>query len=671
VTSEGSGNRSARSRWPRWALLVVIAAAALAYSNSLSGPFVFDDIHAIVENPHLRGLWPLADALAAPPQSTVAGRPVVSLSLALNYAAGGLDVRGYHLVNVALHVLCGLLLYGIVRRTLLRGPCAAGSGRRAGGFALACALLWAVHPLNTETVNYVVQRTESIMALFYLLTLYCAVRAAASARPATWVLGSIAACAAGMASKETMVTAPFAVLLHDLAYRSESYRRVLARRWPLYVGLGATWGLLATLMLAGPRSHTVGFGLGIGALQYAKSQAVLIVDYLRLAVWPHPLVFDYGYARPLAAGVASPYIAAVLLLLTAAVILFLRRPVVGYPAIWVFLVLAPTTSVVPIVSEVGAERRMYLPLAGLVVLAVSVAYALTRALERRSTSIPAGRAGVAVLAVVTLALIWTTHRRNEDYRDPVRLWRTVVAARPDNPRGYDQLGKAIHEAGGPGKALAYYERALELDPGQSKAQFNLGVALADLGQTDEAVARYRRALALDPRLARAHHNLGSLLANRGELDRAVGHFREATRHAPEWAPAWQHLGRALRLTGRSRAALESLGHAIRLDPENREALEDRAWILATDPDPALRDGAEAVRLSERAVALAGEAGAATLDALAAAYAEAGRFEDAAATIERARVVAATEEMRQRMDRRLELYRSERPYREAGPAGSGR
>jgi hypothetical protein len=155
-------------------LLVLVGAAT--YANSLSGPFIYDDEEAIEENTHLRPPWSVSRVLGAPPQSPLAGRPVVGASFALNYAAGELDVRGYHTLNIAIHILVALVLFGIVRRTLLTPAMRSRFERAATGIAFACALLWLVHPLQTEVVNYTTQRTESLMGLFYFLTLYCAIR---------------------------------------------------------------------------------------------------------------------------------------------------------------------------------------------------------------------------------------------------------------------------------------------------------------------------------------------------------------------------------------------------------------------------------------------------------------------------------------------------------------
>ncbi|MHC4609143.1 MAG: hypothetical protein ACYS7M_02205, partial [Planctomycetota bacterium] len=246
-----------------WLLPVVLLGAALAYSPGLSAPFIYDDLSAIRENPHIRHLWPLREAMSAPEQTPLAGRPVVSLSLAVNYAIGGIDVRGYHAFNLAVHLISAVLLFAIARRTLHSHLLHERYTASAGWIALAVAAIWALHPLQTESVIYVVQRTELLMGLFYVLTLYCAIRGSRSARPWFWHTAAVSACALGMASKEVMVSAPLIVLLHDRVFISGSFRGALARRPGLYAGLALTWVLLGVLLASGPRSESIGFNHGV------------------------------------------------------------------------------------------------------------------------------------------------------------------------------------------------------------------------------------------------------------------------------------------------------------------------------------------------------------------------------------------------------------------------
>src|SRR5262249_11190655 len=178
----------------------------------------------------------------------VSGRPLVNLSLAVNYAIGGLDVTGYHVWNVAVHVCCALLLFGIVRRTL-----------DDAGVAAASAVLWMVHPLQSEAVDYISARTESMMALCYLATLYASVRSLRSPQGGRSTAVAVAACAAGMACKESMAAAPMMVAAYDRTFAFRSWKDAVRSRWPLYAGLAATWLVLTALVLHAPRAHSAGF----------------------------------------------------------------------------------------------------------------------------------------------------------------------------------------------------------------------------------------------------------------------------------------------------------------------------------------------------------------------------------------------------------------------------
>ncbi|HEX7598176.1 MAG TPA: hypothetical protein VF518_08170, partial [Polyangia bacterium] len=311
---------AARPRKIWGAVGLLVAAIVAAYANSFHGPFLFDDVPSIIENQSIRSLGSL-QVLAAPPDAiTTAGRPVVNLSLAINYAIGGLAVEGYHVVNLALHILAALALFALVRRTLLLPTLSAQFGAAATGLALAVALLWAVHPLQTESVTYVVQRAEAIVGLFYLLTLYCFLRGATADRGRAWYAAAVGACALGMASKEVMVSAPLVTVLFDRTFLAGSFRESLRRRWRLWLAMAATWALLALLHhLSRNRGGSAGFGLGMTAWAYARTQFGCIMHYLRLTVWPTPLVLDYGYPIARTAAEIVPYALGVFVLIAATV----------------------------------------------------------------------------------------------------------------------------------------------------------------------------------------------------------------------------------------------------------------------------------------------------------------------------------------------------------------
>jgi protein O-mannosyl-transferase len=344
-----------------WALGAIVAAVFAAYASSVSAPFVFDDQLSIVENPTIRQL---SLAALVPPSGqglTVEGRPLLNLSLALNYAISGLNAWSYHLLNVAIHLLAALTLFGLVRRTL-----AALNAPASTLISLSAALLWTLHPLQTESVTYLVQRTESLMGLFYLLTLYCFARGATTGNKTPWFALSVVACALGMATKEVMVSAPLIVLLFDRTFIAGSFRDAWARRSRVHLALAATWLLLAVLVIgAGNRGGTIGTSAGVTWWQYAMCQARAIIHYLQLAVWPSPLIFDYG-SDFVTFGEFAPFALLDLALLGLTAWALWRRPVFGFLGAWFFVILAPTTSVVGGTRQMLAEHRMYLSLAALV-----------------------------------------------------------------------------------------------------------------------------------------------------------------------------------------------------------------------------------------------------------------------------------------------------------------
>jgi tetratricopeptide (TPR) repeat protein len=533
---------SRRGVWLR-AALIVLAGAAI-YANALSGPFVLDDQDTIIVNEQIRQLWPPSVVLFPALELPVAGRPVVNVSFAVNYALGGLDVRGYHIVNVAIHIACALLLFAIVGRTLNLPSLRDRFGSRSTDLAFAVALIWVVHPLLTDAVDYVTQRTELMLGFFYLLTVYSSIRGHHEAK---WRIGAVIACVLGMASKESMVTAPVMVVVYDRIFIFDSWKETWRRRAQFYVPLAATWMVLAALVWSGPRFRSAGFSSGVSPWVYLLNQAQMIVRYLRLAIWPRGLVVDYGAPRALTLSDAAPYGALVLILVALTIWALVRKPKIGFLGAWFFATLSPTSSIVPIATEVGAERRMYLPLAAVVALAViGLAWLLERyarqiAFGDQTSSPPelqratrrAHVGGLAVLAVVVVALAAGTVLRNREYASAVSLTRTTVERWP-SPR----------------------------------AQTSLGVALVAAGRHEEAIAELRKALADDPS---AHYTLGVALFQQGKLDEAVMHLREFLAHESfrlEVPAAHELIGRALKTQGKYPEAEQEFRHVLNMTPSN-------------------------------------------------------------------------------------------------------
>lgn len=569
---------ASRSPWflarPTWlAVVAIVLVLAAAYANGLTGPFVLDDIGSIRDNVTIRRLWPLDEVLRPPPGrgETVEGRPILNLSFAFNHAVSGPGVKGYHVGNVAIHVLAALALFGVVRRTLRRFPGVRSSGETT--LAGLAALAWALHPLQVESVTYLAQRAESLMGLFFLTSLYAAIRAAESEHHrSAWTAGSIAAAWLCVGTKEVSVALPLVILAYDHTFLAGSSTFTWrARRW-LYVGLALAWVLLAILVAStGDRGGTIGAAAGITPWEYALCQARGLVHYVGLTVWPTPLVFDYG-SDFVTFREALPWGIVVLAVLAGVVHQVVRRTPLGFLGAWFFLILAPSSSVVGGSRQMLSEHRLYLPLAAVV---VALGMFLYRVLGRRLPWVGAG---------VLAALAAATAAQNEAYRSAASLWGQVVARRPTNHWAYNNLGVALaDDLGRPAEALAAYQASLRIRPDYAEAHTNLGNLYAGaLRRPEEARAAYETALRLKPGHAETHYNLARLLAEElGQPEEARRHYEAALVSRPGHVEAHNNLGALLAgPLGRPAEALVQYEAALRLRPDHAGARINLAVLLS-------------------------------------------------------------------------------------------
>ncbi|MBI5692235.1 MAG: tetratricopeptide repeat protein, partial [Verrucomicrobia bacterium] len=484
-TSQGDIPRFRREGLVAAGLLAL--AVMLAYANAWSVPFLFDDYATLRDNPALRAGWQPWAWVQPPAHTGVGGRPLAHLTLVLNHALTGDAVAGYHAGNLLLHLGAGWLFFGLVRRTLLLPILADHWKGRAGGWALAVAAVWLLHPVQTASVTYLSQRTEVLMGLCYFGTLYGLVRGAAGSGRTGWLVFSVGCCVAGMASKEVMVTAPVVALFYDRAFLAGSFREAWRRRGRWYLGLASTW-LLLLLLLPGLGGRGVGFGRGMEWWEYSLREGRAIALYLARTVWPQPLVFDYGVDFPVIGAPEWLGVGVVLLLGAAAVVGSWRRPTIGFLPLWFLVTLAPTSSVVPIPLQPIAENRAYLPLA-----AVAAALML-------GAGAWAPRVGRMLGVLLTGALIVLSLARNHTYRSDVAIWHDTVLKVPGNARAHHNLGNALREAGRLEEAERAFLAALALRPDYAEAVAALGGVLGRMGRVDDALRQSRRALELDAQL---------------------------------------------------------------------------------------------------------------------------------------------------------------------------
>jgi Flp pilus assembly protein TadD len=565
---------------PRAAALALVLAGVGVYANALRGPFLFDDA----------SLW-LEQGLE------LRNRPLVRASFALNRYLGQGDTLGYHALNVLVHVFAGLCLFALVRRTLR----ARARPQPAGAIAFGVALLWLVHPLQTESVAYISQRAESLAGLCVLAALLAFARAfgrPASARARAWQALVFVAFALGMATKEVAATLPLLVLLYDRAFLAGSFAGALRARPGFYAALAAS-ALALGAWFIGPLllgAETSGFALeGVTPLEYARTQAGVVLGYLGLAFAPRGLCLDR--MAPVAHGLGEwlPHALVLVALLAATAWALARRPALGFVGAWFFVTLAPSSSVVPI-QDLAVEHRMYLPLAAPLVLVVLALFALAARLAR-------GRARLApaLVGALALALGLAAVRRNRLYQDAVAMWTDVVTKAPHNWRGHLSLGMALLERGDEAEAARALERSLELEV-RPNTYLYLGRAYSRLGDHERALAAFdqadhlrplhaetlldrgiaylrkgdaralvdlQRSAALEP-TPTAFFNLGVAALNAGDGARAEPSFRRALELLPDSPQAVGGLGRALYLQGRTSEAVRELERALALRPDDAE-----------------------------------------------------------------------------------------------------
>ena len=604
-------------------MTIIALTAIAAYHNTLSLPFVFDDQVVVIENTTIRQLWPLTEVLATPTNgSGAAGRPLLNLTFALNYAFGGLAVESYHAVNLLLHISSALILFALIRRTLLLPRLRERFESAAFAIALSVATLWAVHPLNSESVTCVSQRTELLVAFFYLLTLLALVRSVESRAAHRWHGLAFTSCLLGMASKEVMATLPLVALLYDRTFIAGTFRAAWQQRRGMHLALCSTWLLLGWIVIGmgGSRGEAAGFGLGVTPWSYALKQCEAIIHYLRLSVWPDPLIVDYGTDVIHLARHVLPQGLLLLALLAATGYALVRRPMLGFLGAWFFIILGPSSSFVPLVAQTMAEHRMYLPLIAVIVLLVLGAHQIV------------GRwARYAWIAPVVIAIVVTV-RRNEVYRTELELWRDTVEHRPTNPRAHlchglalmkanqnedaiasflqvllldrthstahNSLGQIFAGRGWMEDALGHYEIALEGKDNHAAIHSNMCDALRALGRKSEALEHGRQAVKLNPKLAAAQGNLALVLADLGREAEAMPHYAHAVRLDPNLAAVRNNFGVALMNAGRLAEAKEQLDAAVRLAPDMAVAHNSRGAVLDRlgDLDAARRAFQEALRL---------------------------------------------------------------------------
>jgi Flp pilus assembly protein TadD len=386
-----------------------------------------------------------------------------------------------------------------------------------------------------------------------------------------------------MASKEVMVSAPLIVLLYDRTFLAGSFNHAVRRRAGFYAALAGAWLLLGGLVIAANnRGGTAGFDSGLSSWKYLCTQFGAIVHYLRLSLWPYPLLLDYGTSMAKHILEIVPYAIIVAALASVTAVALWRWPKVGFLGAWFFAILAPTSSIVPVTTQTVAEHRMYLPLAAVLAALVVGGYAIGRQLAHRgvlrlSTWLPLS-GSLWVCMAVALAIL--TVQRNNDYSSELAIWADTAAKAPTNARAQGNFGRALAKQGQIDEAIIHYQKALEIRPDYADVHNNFGLALATRGQADDAIVHYQKALDVDPAYVPAHNDLGLALLSRGQVDEAIIHFRRAVSLRPDLTEVENNLGMALARRGQLDEAIVHYTKALTMNPAYAEAENNLGNALA-------------------------------------------------------------------------------------------
>ncbi|MBI5845090.1 MAG: tetratricopeptide repeat protein [Deltaproteobacteria bacterium] len=530
--------KQALSRAGLYAAFILLAGlTAAVYSNTLSAPFIFDDIGNIVQNPGIRGPLLSKNSVIPHPLSGITRRPVAHFTLALNYAAGGLDPSGYHLFNIGVHIIAALFLFGIIRRSLLSPRLSGRFGGRADLLAFFCALLWAMHPLNTQAVTYVIQRCESLMGMFFLGAVYMAVRGFFSERPKKWHAGAVTLFFLGAGVKEVMIATPLFIFLYDVVMTEKRPGEALKKSPGLYSGLALGVVFLVFLAGFGAGRSATGHERTFSALEYLVSQPSAIARYAELSVWPQGLCLDYGWAA-LPLSKTWPYGLALLALLAATAYALFRRSPVGLPGAWFFLALGPSSSFFP-VPDLIFEHRMYLSLAAFTSLFVLGSFRLAGQRGFRMALL------ACLWAATALALGLSAHHRNRDYATEVGIWADTVQKAPENPRAHANYGMALLNADNPLEAAKALSRSVMLKDDSPGVWYDLGNAWAALKEFEKAKGSYAISLKINPHHPKAWLNLGNVLLKTGDLEKAAQCYKNVLALVPGNEAAKKNLAVAL------------------------------------------------------------------------------------------------------------------------------
>jgi len=580
-------------------LLLFIILGSLIYSNTLEVPFIFDDQARINENPYIRIHELTIDNLvqASFNKKSSASRPLGNLSFALNYYFHQYKLPGYHVVNIIIHILTTLFLYLLIKTTLTT-PVLSLKYDHPDAIAFFTALMWLVHPLHTQSVTYIVQRLNSMAAMFYVLSflLYAKGRISqiqhatknnqiervsksntdtSSNKQKTvfsfqfpvsslYYLGAVMAWIMALGSKQNAAMLPFFIFLYEWYFFQNLDRNWLKRHLKYALGVFLLIGLISlTYLGTSPLEKLKSFKdfayNEFTFMERGLTQFRVVIYYLSLLVYPHPSRLNLDHDFPLSHSLTDPIttllcLIAIIGLIGLAVYIARKQRLLSFCIFWFFGNLVIESSVIPL--AIIYEHRTYLPSMFVCLLIVVLGY----------QHIKYKRIGVLILCTVISAYSYWTYQRNSAWSDLVVFWSDSVEKSPKKSRPHNNLGLALAIQGRRAEAIKHYSESLRINPNYFEAHNNMAIALREEGRTDEAIKHFFEALRIKPNNSKVHNNLGEALADQGKTADAINHFNIALHLNPKFVEVYNSLGFALIRMGKIDEAIAHFRKALQIDP---------------------------------------------------------------------------------------------------------
>ncbi len=575
--------RERNSRQILWAwvsVIVISLIGIIAYSNSFGCSFHFDDIPNIVEN---TAIWNISDVKQW--WSFAPSRAIGYLSFALNYHIHRLDVWGYHLVNLAIHIINGLLVGWLVLLTMATPVMKAQPiSKYKGAMALFTALLFVSHPLATESVTYIVQRLSSLATLFYLLSLALYIKGRLGAGNKStpiffFYAGSLLCAVLGMLTKDFVFTLPITFVLYEFSFIKTDKWKIDLNDRSIQIPV-IVLGIFAVLFF-----FNINFGIfnpipplpdqgrhyPVTAWDYFLTQFSVILAYIRLLILPVNQNLDYDY--PISYSLFEWHTLLSLLSLTgifvAGLLLFRRYRLISFGIIWFFIALSVQSSIFPI-NDVIFEHRAYLPSVCFLFVFTSIVFYFFWDRYRWISC------AVLILLVLTNSIL--TYERNKVWASDYTLWADCVKKSPNKPRALSNYGKALTDIGQASTALAYLDKAINLSPNFFAAYCNRGVAYDALGNYNMAIADFDRAIKLNTIYAKAFYNRGIAYNRLGNQRQAIADFGMAIKINPNYTEAYNNRGALDLIRGNNDSAIMDFDRAIGMNPNYVDAYNNRGTV---------------------------------------------------------------------------------------------